>query len=80
MTSESRNISPWDESLSDLDPEKIERLIDSLNSLIIEMKGLEKQLGSLAAGISPTYARSASNLLHYLAVRQKDVRELQERL
>jgi pyruvate kinase len=80
MTSESRNLSPWDESLSDLDPEKIERLIESLNNIILEMKSVEKQLGSLAAGVSPTYALSARNLLHYLAVRQNDVRELQERL
>ncbi|HEY3273650.1 MAG TPA: pyruvate kinase [Methanocella sp.] len=80
MTSESRDPSPWEESLNDLDPEKIERLIDSLNSLILEMKGVEKQFGSLAAGVNPTYASSASNLLHYLAIRQKDVRELQERL
>ncbi len=80
MNSESRNLSPWDESLSDLDPEKIEQLIESLNSLILEMKGVEKQFGSLAAGVSPANARSARNLLHYLAVRQNDVRELQERL
>jgi pyruvate kinase len=80
MTSKSHNISPWDESLSDLDPEKIEQLIESLNSIIHEMKGVEKQFDNLAAGVSPANARSARNLLHYLAVRQNDVRELQERL
>jgi hypothetical protein len=40
MASESRNLSPWDESLSDLDPEKIEQLIESLDSLILEMNGV----------------------------------------
>jgi len=80
MASKTSNISPLDESLSDTDPEKIEQLIESLNGLILEMKDLEKQLGSMAAGVSQTYARSARNLLDYLAVRQNDVREVQEQL
>ncbi|HUL62534.1 MAG TPA: pyruvate kinase [Methanocella sp.] len=80
MASQSNCIYPWDESLNDLDPDKIERLIESLDGIVLEMKDMERQVGSLAAGVSPTYARSARNLLHYLAVRQNDVRELQERL
>ncbi|TGD71824.1 pyruvate kinase [Mangrovimicrobium sediminis] len=55
-----------------------------LNSLIAELAGIRTQM--LAAGravpasIHPAQRESAANLLHYLSLRQRDLRPLQSRL
>lgn len=56
------------------------RLISELTSLRREMIHLEASGADLLDGISPAYAPSARNLLHYLAFRQRDLRGLQEKL
>src|SRR5512147_119708 len=61
-------------------PAQLRQLIDSLESIRSDMVGLESTLSEPGRDIHPSYAPSAANLLHYIALRRHDVRQLQEQL
>lgn len=61
-------------------PEQLRQLIDALESIRSDMVGLEAALSEPGRDIHPSHALSAANLLHYLALRRHDVRQLQEQL
>ncbi len=60
--------------------QKINRLIESVTALRDHCLAYEKDHAEDIAAVVPEYRRSARNLLHYLALRQHDLRELQEEL
>src|ERR687898_793440 len=55
-----------------------------LDSRIGELSGLRSEMAQLAHraldGLHPMYRESARNLLHYVALRRHDLRQLQGRL
>ncbi len=55
-------------------------LIRKIETLRLEMDGLVNDHAEMLAGLSAERRVSATNLLHYLALRRHDLRELQERL
>ncbi len=57
-----------------------ERLIPSLTMLRDEAVRVEQSFAEELSQIEPTYRASARNLLHYLGVRQHDIRNLQRDL
>lgn len=57
-----------------------QNLMQRLKLLRSEMLQLEKSGLPDSAGIHPEYRASAANLLHYLALRRHDIRELQAQL
>ena len=61
-------------------PEQLRQLIDALESIRSDMVGLEAALSEPGLDIHPSHALSAANLLHYIALRRHDVRQLQEQL
>jgi pyruvate kinase len=61
-------------------PEQLRQLIDSLESIRSDMVGLEAALSEPGRDLHPSHALSAANLLHYIALRRHDVRQLQEQL
>lgn len=60
--------------------DKVSQMIDSLGNLSLEMELQERTMVGMCADISDTYQQSARNLLHYMALRQHDMRDLQETL
>jgi len=64
---------PWD-------AQACATLIDELHALRADLLRNEAALSPDLAGVTETYAASARNFAHYLALRQADRRELQERL
>lgn len=58
----------------------IRRLIDSVTRLRRQCLDYEKSHADAVAAVATGYRRSARNLLHYLALRQHDIRDLQEDL
>jgi pyruvate kinase len=58
----------------------LEDLLSSIADLRAQACATERSLSSELERIPPQYRRSASNLMHYLALRQHDVRELQNHL
>jgi pyruvate kinase len=65
-------VVPSQQKLDDL----IARLTEIRQSLVESDKSLEGRL----KGIHPNYAKSARNLAHYLALRRRDIRPLQQEL
>ncbi len=61
-------------------PEQLQQLIAALEAIRSDMVGLEAALSEPGRDIHPSHALSAANLLHYLALRRHDVRQLQEQL
>lgn len=59
---------------------KVEQAIRSINCLKDEARKLEREFAEELKKVSPFYYRSACNLLHYLALRRHDIRELQHDL
>src|SRR5512144_1258480 len=59
---------------------------DQLATLRAELRGLRKEMLALeeqrlgGSGVHPSHAASARNLLHYLALRRRDLRPVQDRL
>jgi pyruvate kinase len=58
----------------------VHRLIDQISSLRSGLLGLERDCASQWSELSPAGAASARNLMHYLALRGHDIRDLQEQL
>ncbi|HBL48209.1 MAG TPA: pyruvate kinase, partial [Planctomycetaceae bacterium] len=62
---------------------QIEEIGDLLEALVSLRKTIVKDAaghGNLLETMHPAYENSASNLLHFLALRQHDIRPLQQRL
>ncbi|MCS6842974.1 MAG: pyruvate kinase [Caldilineales bacterium] len=59
---------------------KAQRLIPTILSLRQRALDLEASFAGQIAAIDPSYQASARNLLHYLALRQVDLRPIQEEL
>ena len=59
---------------------EIDRLIASVTALREQCLAYEKAHADDVAAAAPDYRKSARNLLHYLALRQHDLRSLQEEL
>ncbi|MBC5775546.1 hypothetical protein H8S95_15820 [Pontibacter sp. KCTC 32443] len=55
-------------------------LIAQLSDLQKEALALEKKFSGVIRKVHPKFKKSAKNLLHYLSLRQHDIRELQEAL
>ena len=55
-------------------------LREQIDRLIGRALQLEKQLAAELSAVHPAYASSAANLVHYIALRQVDIRPLQDRL
>jgi len=55
-------------------------LIAQLEDLVARAQALERRLAPELEAVHPRYAASARNLVHYLALRQVDLRPLQDRL
>jgi pyruvate kinase len=62
------------------DPSQLHDLIRQLEVLRSEMLSLEAEGFSGGSDVHPEHQASARNLLHYLALRRHDIRELQEQL
>ncbi|PTX12233.1 pyruvate kinase [Pontibacter mucosus] len=60
--------------------EHYQSLINQLDQLHQDAIALEEKLGSTVEAVHPKFKKSAKNLLHYLALRQHDIRDLQEQL
>jgi pyruvate kinase len=58
----------------------VEELIQKLNQLRSEMLELEVSGLTGTTAVHPDHAASARNLMHYLALRRHDIRQLQSRL
>ncbi|MGE0682187.1 MAG: pyruvate kinase [Candidatus Binatia bacterium] len=58
----------------------LEPLLVHIGSLRARTQAIEQSLAAELARIHPEYQHSAKNLLHYLALRQYDLRELQSQL
>jgi pyruvate kinase len=65
--------SPWDDDIC-------KKAIDKLWSLRESMLEYEKILAPWLQQVHPSYRKSARNLIHYLAMRRNDLRELQGEL
>jgi pyruvate kinase len=63
-----------------LTPRQFERLATQLASLREGARKLEDAYAEELAQIEPSYRPSAKNLLHYLSIRQHDIRALQQDL
>lgn len=59
---------------------QVEQLIEELNGIRAEMLELEQSVGEKQLGLNPAQVESARNLVHYMALRRRDIRELQETL
>ncbi len=57
-----------------------DHLIPALESLRNRALRLEKRLGDAIDGVHPSRHLSARNLVHYMALRQQDIRQLQQDL
>ena len=59
---------------------KIQNLIDEIDSLLIKIKSYEKTFEEQINQVGPEYKKSAKNLIHYLAIRSVDLSTLQNQL
>lgn len=67
-------------SLKNWDFEHIQTLIQELNEILTDMARMESENSVWIKNACPLYRNSARNLLHYLALRQRDIRGLQREL
>lgn len=58
----------------------LEHLIRQVDNLIAEALKLENDSAADVKKVHPAFQKSARNLLHYLALRRHDIRDLQEQL
>jgi pyruvate kinase len=64
----------------DGDPARLQRLIGELEELRTKLLQFEEKFGDRVSKVHRAYEASARNLLHYIAMRQYDIRKLQEEL
>ncbi len=62
------------------DPARLRRMMTELGKLRAQLLEFENKFGRHIHQTHPAYAASARNLLHYVAMRQHDIRTLQEDL
>ena len=62
------------------DPAPIEEVLRELESIRADMIDLERRRADQIDGIPASHRAGARNLLHYLALRRRDIRPLQEKL
>jgi len=62
------------------DPQLLHPLLQDLGAIRARMLALELERDDQLCTIHPSYRASARNLIHYLALRQHDIRRLQEQL
>jgi pyruvate kinase len=60
--------------------ENLEKISNHIDELIGDSLALEKKFASEIKLVNPAFRKSAKNLLHYLALRRHDIRDLQEQL
>ena len=60
--------------------DSIDELSGQLKSICVRAEQLESRFASELACVRPEFAESARNLIHYLALRQVDLRDLQRQL
>jgi len=60
--------------------EKLEELIDRIDEIRKKSKSFEEKYENLLQQAHPLYQKSAINLVHYLALRNSDIRDLQKEL
>ena len=63
-----------------IDPRQIEPLISDLKAIRESAFWLEKEYATDLGAVAPHHRESARNLLHYLALRRRDLRRLQDDL
>jgi pyruvate kinase len=63
-----------------LKKKRVVELLEQLEQIEDEAKALEKKYEKRLKKIHPTNQKSALNLIHYLALRNQDIRELQDTL
>lgn len=61
-------------------PQHLGRLIEEIDLLVASASALERDLAPELVRVAPEHRASARNLVHYLALRQHDLRELQDEL
>ncbi len=66
--------------LKNWDIDHLEKLIDELEAILDDMVKMEASFTKELNEVNPCYRDSARNFLHYLALRQHDIRELQSEL
>jgi pyruvate kinase len=66
--------------MSDFSSERLTHLHDTLSELREHALRLERNTTDELAQVADGYTVSARNLVHYLAIRQRDIRELQKGL
>ncbi|HWP43927.1 MAG TPA: pyruvate kinase, partial [Blastocatellia bacterium] len=59
---------------------ELDNLIYELNDIRSDVLKAEAELGDKVAALPRAHRSSAMNLLHYIALRQRDIRKLQEKL
>ena len=59
---------------------QVERLIEELSGIRADMVNLERSVGEKQLGLNAAQIESARNLVHYMSLRRRDIRELQDRL
>ncbi len=65
---------------SNSDSNQLQRLIESLNTIRVSAYWLEQEFSEDLSQVSQPHFESSRNLLHYLALRRHDLREIQEEL
>jgi pyruvate kinase len=60
--------------------QRLVRLLDEVNDLLERLEEAESQWSGWLAAVAPEHRASARNLVHYWAIRQRDLRALQIRL
>ena len=60
--------------------QRLVRLLDEVNDLLEQLDQAESQWSGWLAAVAPEHRASARNLVHYWAMRQRDLRGLQIRL
>jgi pyruvate kinase len=65
---------------TDVDPASLTRLLGDVEELRARIEGFERSHGLTISEVHPAYEASARNLVHYLALRAFDLKDLSERL
>ncbi|MGB5111668.1 MAG: pyruvate kinase [Mycobacterium sp.] len=79
-SSEAQHAAP---SVPDVDAnheQRLGRLLDEIDGLLARLSDAETQWSAWLSAVGPEHRVSARNLVHYWAIRQCDLRDLQDRL